>query len=89
MLGPSTADANRLPGAVSFGPTPVPRPLCGGRVFLPLTGITAEMLPASTGALTVPLRLPPGVRSVWVQAVYKVSDDICGFAVSNGLVITP
>ena len=77
-----------LPGVVTIATSPTPRPYCGGRAFVPLQGVQVEALPAADGELRVPLRMPPEVRSVYVQAVYRVSAEVCGFAISNGMVVT-
>jgi len=85
-----TPPGDGLPGAVSFAVTPMPRPLCGGLVVVPLLSPHVEPLAASAGELQVRF-VPPGPqpRTVYVQAVYRVGLDRCGFAVSNALAITP
>jgi hypothetical protein len=59
-------------------------------VYVPLASPHVEMLGASAGELQVAMIAPdPKRKTVYVQAVYRVSGDVCGFAVSNALAISP
>lgn len=79
-----------LVGAVCFATEPAARAFCGGRVYVPLASPKVTPLPASAGELRVPFLSPdPRCRTVYVQAVYQTGGEVCGFAVSNALAITP
>lgn len=85
-----TPPAAALPGAVSFAVEPAVRAFCGGRLYVPLASARVTPLAASAGEVRLPLVLPdPGRKTVYVQAVYRVTGEVCGFAVSNALAITP
>ncbi len=84
-----TPPGQGLLGALSFAIEPSPRAFCGGQVFVPLHGVQVSALGASSNELLLDMRSPdPERKTVYVQAVYRVSDEACGFAISNALAIT-
>jgi hypothetical protein len=52
-------------------------------------GAAVSVLGTSSGEVQLDVVFPdPAHKTVYVQAVYRIHGDKCGFAVSNGLAIT-
>lgn len=79
-----------LPGALVLAADPAPRPFCRGMIFVPLASPFAQPIGGGAGEVTLRVALPPGLATgtVFAQALFKASDDPCGFAISNGLALT-